>query len=73
MALTGQIDRSSQRFSGLGKHKILKKFCLLAHFGAVLRANQQDLKTDFVFLNDTFGSLVGKKTQHLDIDTWLYM
>jgi hypothetical protein len=27
------------------------------HFGVILRANQQDLKTDFIFLNDTFGIL----------------
>jgi hypothetical protein len=51
------------------------KICINAACWRILvRANQQDLKTDFVFLNDTFGSLVGKKTQHLDmIDAWLYM
>jgi hypothetical protein len=29
----------------------------MAHFGVILRANRQDFKTDFVFLNDTFGIL----------------
>ena len=43
---------------GVLPRKILKKYCLLAHFGVILRAYQQDLKTDFIFLNDTFGSLV---------------